>query len=228
MKTKHFFLISFTFVIAILFSSCKKEVELSEDDIVESIEAALKTNGADDMSLISSPYKSASCGLSKDTTVTRTASGTDFSWSRTANWNWVVNCDTNNVYNNVVFTESGTSSFDGPRIEWTATHGGSFTVTNLAVSELNFIINGTMTRNASGTINSRRRSGNYTSTIVHNWTNMNVNKDNRNIVSGSGTVNYSGTIGGNTISRTGTLVYNGDGTATLTMDNGNIFTIQTR
>ncbi len=228
MKTNQFFLISFSFVILVLFSACKKDVELTEEDIVDSIEAALKTNGADDMSLIAAPYKSASCGFTKDTTITRNVSGTDFSWSRTANWNWVVNCDSNNAYNNVVFTESGTSSFDGPRIEWTATHGGSFTVTNLAVSEANFIVNGTMTRNAVGTISSRRRSGNYTSTIVHNWTNINVNKDSRSIVSGTGTVNYSGTIAGNSVNRTGNLLYNGNGTATLTMDNGNIFTIQTR
>jgi hypothetical protein len=209
-------------------NSCKKDIELTEEDVVESIEAALKTNGADDMSLISTPYKVNFCGFTNDTTVTKSFAGSDFSWSRTANWSWIVNCDSNNAYNNVVFTESGTSSFEGPRIEWTATHGGSFTVSNLAVSEANFIVNGSMTRNAVGTVSSRRRSGNYSSTIVHNWTNISVNKDSRSIVSGTGSVNYNGTIEGNTISRTGTLVYNGDGTATLTMDNGNIFTIQTR
>jgi hypothetical protein len=64
--------------------------------------------------------------------------------------------------------------------------------------------------------------------VVHNWTNINVNKDSRSIVSGTGTVNYSGSIAGNTITRTGTIVYNGNGTATLTLDNGNVFTIQTR
>jgi hypothetical protein len=228
MKAKLFFLIPFAFAISLFFSSCRKEIEITEDDVVESIEAALKSNGSEDMALISMPYKSAACGFTNDTTVTKSVSGLDFNWSRTANWNWVVNCDSNNAYNNVVFTESGTSSFDGPRIEWTATHGGSFTVTKLSVLEANFEVNGSMTRNASGIITSRRRNANYTSTIVHNWTDINVNKDSRSIVSGTGTVSYSGTIGANTISRTGTIVYNGNGTATLTMDNGNVFTIQTR
>jgi hypothetical protein len=139
-----------------------------------------------------------------------------------------VNCDSNNAFNNVVFTESGSSTFEGPRLAWTATHGGSFTVSNLLVSEANYIVNGSMTRNAAGTITSRRRSENYTSTIVHSWTDINVNKDSRSIVSGTGTVNYSGSIAGNTITRTGTIVYNGNGTATLTLDNGNVFNIQTR
>lgn len=228
MKMKLILLLAIAFAISFLLSSCRKEIEISEDDVVESIEAALKSNGAEDMALISSPYKSAACGFTNDTTVTKSMSGLDFNWSRTANWNWVVNCDSNNAYNNVVFTESGTSNFDGPRIEWTATHGGAFTVNNLSVSEANFIVNGNMTRNASGIISARRRNANYTSTIVHNWTDINVNKDSRSIVSGTGSVSYSGTIGGNTIIRTGTIVYNGNGTATLTMDNGNIFTIQTR
>ena len=228
MKTNFFFLIPLAFAFSLLFSSCRKEIEISEDDVVESIEATLKTNGSEDMALISTPYKAAACGFTNDTIVTKSVSGTDFNWSRTANWNWVVNCDSNNAYNNVVFTESGSSTFEGPRLAWTATHGGSFTVSNLLVSEANYIVNGNMTRNASGTITSRRRSENYSSTVVHNWTNINVNKDSRSIVSGTGTVNYSGSIAGNTITRTGTIVYNGNGTATLTLDNGNVFTIQTR
>lgn len=117
MKMKLILLLAIAFAISFLLSSCRKEIEISEDDVVESIEAALKSNGAEDMALISSPYKSAACGFTNDTTVTKSMSGLDFNWSRTANWNWVVNCDSNNAYNNVVFTESGTSNFDGPRIE---------------------------------------------------------------------------------------------------------------
>lgn len=228
MKTKFFFLIPFTFAFALLFTSCQKDNELTEEDIVESIEAALKTNGSDEMSLISTPYKSAACGYTNDTTVMRSATGTGFAWSRTANWTWVVNCDVNNAYNNVVFTEGGNSTYYGPRVDWTATHTGSFTVTNLLVSEPNYIVNGSMTRNATGAVTTRRRSENYSSTIVHSWANVNVDKTSRSIVSGSGAVNYSGTMAGNTVTRTGSLVYNGNGTATLTMDNGNVFTIQTR
>lgn len=228
MKKNFFFLIPLVLVFSLLLNACRKDTEISEEDVVESIESALKTNGSEDMALISTPYKSAGCGFTKDTTVTKSVNGTDFNWSRTANWNWVVNCDSNNAYNNVVFTESGNSSFDGPRIAWTATHGGTFTVSNLLVSEANYVVNGNMTRNANGTISARRRSENYTCTVVHNWTNINVNKDSRSIVSGTGTVNYTGSMAGNTITRTGTLVYNGNGTATLTMDNGNVFTIQTR
>ena len=226
MKTKFFFLIPIAAVF--FFASCQKDNELSEEEIVESIEASVKTNGADDMAFISTPYKSALCGFTNDTTITRTASGTGFSWSRTANWDWTVNCDSNNAYNNVVFTETGNSTYDAARIDWTATHGGSITVTNLAVTEQNFILNGTMTRNATGTVTSRRRAENYTTTINHSWTNVLVDKDNRNIVSGNGSVTYSGTMAGNTVTHNGTLVYNGNGTATLTLDNGSVHSIQTR
>jgi hypothetical protein len=98
MKTNFFFLIPLAFAFSLLFSSCRKELEISEEDVVESIEAALKTNGSEDMALISTPYKAAACGFTNDTTVTRSVSGTDFNWSRTANWNWVVNCDSNNAF----------------------------------------------------------------------------------------------------------------------------------
>jgi hypothetical protein len=77
-------------------------------------------------------------------------------------------------------------------------------------------------------VTSRRRAENYTTTINHSWTNVLVDKDNRNIVSGNGSVTYSGTMAGNTVTHNGTLVYNGNGTATLTLDNGSVHSIQTR
>ena len=220
------------FIFGVLLSSCQKEEEITEEELVETIEVTLKSSeggaakGGEEMAEMLLPYKSSTaCGSSRDTTISRSTSN----WNRTLNWNRKVNCDANNVYSNVVFTRNGTATYNGTRLAMNATLTGSATATQLDASFDNYLMNGSFNRQASATYTGPRRTKSYTTDITHTWVDVELEKGTRQIVGGTGAISISGTVdNGNSFSRTGSIVYNGDGTATLTMTNGNIYTINVR
>ncbi len=220
------------FVLGILFTSCQKDQELTEEEVVETIEASLKAAdggaaaSAPEMSALLVPYKSSAlCGFTGDTTITRSTTN----WNRSVAWNWVVNCDSNNEYDHVVFTRSGTASYNGPRLTMNATITGTVTATQLDSSQTSHLMNGTFNRQGNSTYTGPRRTKSYTTDFTHTWVNVEVEKGTRHIIAGTGSVTLTGAVdNGNSFSRTGSVVYNGDGTATLTMDNGNIYTFNVR
>lgn len=216
----------------ILFTSCQKDQDISEEEVVETIEVSLKaseggaTAGAPEMSAMLVPYKSNNfCGFTNDTTITRVTNN----WNRSVTWNWVVNCDANSAYESVVFTRSGTASYNGPRLTMNATLTGAVTATSIDSTHARHLMNGSFNRVGNSTYTGPRRTKSYSTDLTHTWVDVAVEKDTRHIVSGTGSVTLTGTVSnGNSFSRTGNIVYNGDGTATLTMDNGNVHTFNVR
>jgi hypothetical protein len=230
MTTRNLFYV-LPLVFGILFTSCQKDQDISEEEVVETIEASLKASdggaaaGAPEMSAMLVPVKSNLCGFTNDTTITRSTSN----WNRSVTWNWVVNCDANNDYENVVFTRSGTASYNGPRLTMNATLTGTITATRLDSAQATHLMNGTFNRVGNSTYTGPNRTRSYTTDLTHTWVDVAVEKDTRHIVSGTGTVVLTGTVSnGNSFNRSGNIVYNGDGTATLTMDNGNVYTFNVR
>lgn len=135
-----------------------------------------------------------------------------------------LNCNTSNQPDNLANAIIYHGSFDGPRL--TSTNAGSATVTiaGLTQAATNFVVNGEYKR--AGTFQSKignKASGNTNVDIV--ITNLTIAKTTRKIVSGTGTISITGTSPkSGAFSYTGTIVFNSDETATLTI-NSNVYTI---
>jgi hypothetical protein len=147
--------------------------------------------------------------------------------SVTVNYNFkythTLNCN-NSVPDNLVNTLTYSGSFNGPRLSSSNTGSATVTIAGLSQSAANFVLNGEYKR--SGSFQSKvgnDATGNSNVDIV--GTNITLSKPDRKILSGSATISITGTgPRGNSFSFTGTLVFNGDNTATLTI-NGTVYTI---
>ena len=115
-------------------------------------------------------------------------------------------------------------SFSGPNLSSSNTGSTVFTVTGLSPSATDFLVNGEYKR--SGAFQSKTdtvKHGNYSIDIVVNA--LDLIKPARTIESGTATITVSGdTPKKGNFSYTGTIVFNGDGTAKLTFS-GIIYSI---
>jgi hypothetical protein len=126
-----------------------------------------------------------------------------------------LNCSNNNP-DNIIITLTYHGSFDGPRLSSSASGTSSVTIGGLNSSATNFIINGSYNR--KGSFNSKvgnKTSGN--SVIDINASNVTLSKSSRVITGGTANIVISGTVPAGTFSFSGTLVFNGDNQATLTV-----------
>ena len=125
---------------------------------------------------------------------------------------------------NVVDSLNYKGSFDGPRLSSSNTGSAKVTIAGLSPTATVFVLNGDYVRD--GSFQSKvgnKASGNSHIDIV--GTNITLSKPERKIVSGSATIAITGTgPKGNSFSYTGTIVFNGDGTALLTI-NGTAYTV---
>jgi hypothetical protein len=119
---------------------------------------------------------------------------------------------------------SYTGSYSGPKISSANTGSATFVVAGLSPTATDFILNGEYKR--AGSFKSKidtTNTGNSNIDIV--ITNLKITKPAHTISGGSAAISVTGVVPkkGN-FTYTGTLVFNGDGTATLTL-NSIIYTI---
>jgi hypothetical protein len=163
------------------------------------------------------------CGTTLTDSVTRALTIDSVTVNYNFKYTHTLNCN-NSVPDNLVNTLTYSGSFNGPRL--TSSNSGSATVTiaGLSQSAANFVLNGEYKR--SGSFQSKvgnDATGNSNVDIV--GTNITLSKPDRKILSGSATIAITGTgPRGNSFSFTGNIVFNGDNTATLTI-NGTVYTI---
>jgi hypothetical protein len=164
------------------------------------------------------------CGTTKSDSISRqSTAGSAYSYSYNLKYNYMVNC-INNVPDNLSSSLVYSGSFSGPNLSSSNSGSSVFTVGGLAPTAKDFVINGEYKR--SGSFQSKidtTNHGNSSIDIVINA--LTITRPGRNIASGNATVSITGDVPkkGN-FSYTGTLVFNGNGTATLTL-NGTVYTI---
>jgi hypothetical protein len=232
MKNKRFLLKTTLILLAIFFSmqSCRKEeIVANEDDAADAIETALvKSSGgtsediAANAAFTSESVNDLNCTVQFDTSVTFVNSGiavTSFSHA----WSVLLNC---NGANPESITWSGTynGNFDAPRIKGNCTGSRNWTITGLDAVNTNYNLNGTTSR--SGTHTSKVRNNyEFSNTINFSLTNLTVDKTTYRIIGGTATVQATLSVSnGSSKTFNGNIVFNGNGTATLTI-NGNTYTI---
>jgi hypothetical protein len=217
---------------ALTFSACgrdKSDKEMSDDDIAASVESSLSAaEGGATLNMEQSARTSATfgvpayCSLSGDSSINVTGSLGRYTLNSV--WNWSVNC-TGAVPTSISYALSGTSAYNGTNLDLDAILGGNFTLTGLT-SGNNYILDGLLTRVGNGSLSTDKRTKEFSSEFFLDFDAVNISKSTSTIVSGSATVTLNGSVvDGNDYARTGSLVFNGDGTATLTLDNGAVFTI---
>jgi len=127
-----------------------------------------------------------------------------------------LNCNTNNVPDNLINAITFKGSFDGPRLSSNDSGTSNVTIAGLAPSAASYTVNGTYSRKGAFTSKvGNKASGSSDVEIVAN--NVVLNKPGRAIASGTATITISGTAHAGSFSFAGTLVFNGNNKATLTV-----------
>lgn len=119
----------------------------------------------------------------------------------------------------------GSSSYSATRISSADSSQGQFTVTGLQPASSQYTFNETYVRKGSENSKVGNQIG-FTSTISISVTSLVVDKDNQQILSGTASVSISGaTTAGKSFTYTGTLTFNGNEQATLTLGDNNTYSI---
>jgi hypothetical protein len=147
------------------------------------------------------------------------------SWTITSNWSWTLNCDAQNNSISFDLDGNGTLDFDGPNLSKDINRTHDFNITGIEPSSAEWVYNASHNRN--GMIQSNIGNQNsMTTTLTYGSTDIVVSKATQQIVSGTFNINFQAVLStGNTITRGATVVFNGNQTATVTLDNGNTFSV---
>lgn len=219
-------------------SACKKGTdsvssELTVAEAVELTASALASNSNGLASINADVTLNAqvvydlnlSCGATKTYTVTRqspTAALTSYNY--TFGYNYTLNCNANGLPDNITGSSTYTGTFDGPRLSSTNTGSSTFRVAGFAPASSVYVLNGEHKR--TGTFASK--TGNKTSgttEVTITVSNYTVSKLTKTIISGIGTATITGTTArGITINFSGTVIFTGDGYASVTI-NGSVYIV---
>jgi len=165
------------------------------------------------------------CGTIKSDSISRhSPAGAMYSYSYNVKYKFVVNCNSNNVPDSLSSTLTYSGSFSGPNLSSSNSGSSVFDVNGLLPAAKNFVINGEFKR--AGSFSSKIDTSNHGNSNIDIVINsLTLTKPNRKIVSGNAAISITGDVPRKgSFTYTGTLVFNGNGTATLTL-NGTVYLI---
>ncbi|MFK7947768.1 MAG: hypothetical protein AB8G11_09265 [Saprospiraceae bacterium] len=213
-------------VLSVTVMACVDDAEelLEDDDIAELIENALnsKSGGFDsqleDMLYLVENYQD-QCGESIDSTFEKEKGiGSIATYNYTYGWEGTVNCDANDVPQDIDFSYTSTGTYTVPRM--TSSDNGTYNmnVSGILPTETQYNVAGSYTRVGTQTTKIRNEFT-FTATLGVALTEMLVNKATKNIDSGTATFTVEATSpGGDAVNREGDITYNGDNTATISFN----------
>ncbi|MCS4436678.1 hypothetical protein [Aquiflexum gelatinilyticum] len=140
------------------------------------------------------------------------------------NWNFTLNCSGLSVPQSAVFSSTGSGTYTTARIASDDSSTFTATVTGLQPSSSTMIFNATYQREGTQQLttnqNTRSLSSDFNASIVD----LIIGKSDFEVESGTGSFTLSGSTNQGNFNYDGSLVFNGDNTATITI-NGNQYTI---
>jgi hypothetical protein len=231
-------------VFTLSLTSCSKdddsnndtEATISEEEAAEAIAMAVspesggmveQTNQAiytlEDDNSSSNKAEDYECGVEYGSSYTISGQSANVTYSASLIWSWIVDCGTGIIPSAANFDLTGTSTYDGPRISSEASTTASINIQNLEDAQSSYVVNETFTM--AGSQESFVRNENaFTSTIEFSTNDLTILKANYNVASGTVYASFVGKASnGNTYDYSGTLVFTGNQTATLTMGSGNTY-----
>lgn len=193
---------------------------LEEEDVEEAVIANLRT---EDGGVILEAEQAAGilpqlpalfpCGMVKDTLL----SWKGLVYDLTQHLTWEVVCEGKTPVL-VLFSQAGSWQLDRPKFQSACNSWSSLTFTELG-SPTNFILNGTFKREGQNITHRLLTSKEYSHIFSIEYQNVAIRKTDHTIASGKAVFQFDGTIqGGATITRKGVVIFHGDNTATITID----------
>lgn len=221
-------------------ASCKKTdgltgttANVSISEAADMLSASLSSNSSGISSIsYDASYRSQgifdsklACGsVVKDTINRHNETGAPTTFNYRLAYAYTLNCNANNLPDNITGAVNYSGSYSGPHISSTNTGDWSFKVAGLSPTATSYVLNGTYAR--TGTFASKADTTNHGSSNVSVvLTNLKLTKPGRVIAGGTATFTITGSVPKKgAFSYTGTLLFNGDGTAKLSV-NGTYFTV---
>ncbi|MBK6998394.1 MAG: hypothetical protein IPH31_27270 [Lewinellaceae bacterium] len=220
-----FFSVLFFAALATL-TSCRKDPEeiielITNSEAAEIIEDAVANRTAGltaptiDAAAIVDAYLN-SCGIPGDTSFNKVKTGGAATYDYTFGMDWLVTCSNLNVPQTANIGIEGNGNFTSPHWLGSEATIGDLTFTGLNPQESSYVVNGSydLTGNLTGSL--RKVSPSFDCIVALDLTNLLLDKTTYKITGGSGfaTVTAS-TANGQSRTLTGTLVFNGNGSATV-------------
>ena len=165
------------------------------------------------------------CGTLRADTISRQSpSGSSTTYTYNLQYNYVVICGTDSKPDSLSSSLIYSGSFNSANLSSSNSGSSIFGVSGLDSAAADFVINGEY--KSSGSFSSKIDTANHGSNNIDIAIKvLTLKKPSRTIVSGTASIAVSGSVPKRgSFNYTGTLVFNGDGTATLTL-NGTVYKI---
>jgi hypothetical protein len=223
MKKSLFLIVSLLPALALF--SCKSDglEEISNEEAAEMVENAVVENTEGltaqtiDMANIALALVSR-CGESGDSVISRAGTRGGVTYSYVFGWDWSLTCSPLSVPQSFALSYAGGGTYATARMTSADSASGAFILTGLQPSSPDLSYSGTFTRNGTQTLTSRRKTTDVETVLNISTTNLTYNKASGEISGGTCTVALTTEVDGNLQSHTGSLVFNGGRTATLTLN----------
>jgi hypothetical protein len=150
--------------------------------------------------------------------------GTNYSFSYSVSRTAQMSCTAEAQPSSFAYTATYQGTYDTPRMSSDDNAVGEWTVTGLDPATNTVTFNGSYVRNGTQ-VSKVRNQNTFTSTLTYQLNSITVSKQTQSIVSGSASIDFAGIASnGNQFTRSGSVTFNGNGTATLVLG-GNTYTI---
>ena len=214
-------------------TACKKEeaTQVTEEEATETMTNAIEGSNSglaeqttDAAEIATVLLESPICAISGDSIVHKTYSSATRSLDYTFNWNWQAHC-TSGIPTDITYNYTAVGEYETPKIKSNDNASATIVLTQLLITEEEFLANITYTRNGSQESKIGKTTS-FTSTITASGSDITINKESHEVTGGILTLLITGsTDEGEGFEYGGNLVFNGGGSATITLNNGSVFEI---
>lgn len=210
-----------------------KEEAITAEETVALVEAALAegaegiTNEAADAvevaELVLEKTLNSYCGVTHDSTLSRSLSTARLSGDYTTTWSWILNCNEQEVPVNLNFSRKAKGTYESLRLLSDDEANSEWVMSNL-VTGTAYTLNGAYKREGTQ-VSKVRNQNSFSSTVEFMVDNLTIGKIKRRITGGTATLLISGQASnGENFSFTGNVSFLGDGAATVVI-NGETYAV---
>lgn len=236
---------SLALIFVFALSSCNKEDNPSPNQAISNDESADEVAGfiSSDVSTTSSDLdflikdaqngrlatngRTEACGVSYDTIINRSFSGTYLTFNYTLQYGYNLSCTNVGVPSTLTYTVNSSGSRSGNRLTSQGTSVGALSAAGFEVSKSSYSVNGTFNRTHAVTQKNGAQKT-FNSQLETTLSNLSVNKSTKVIQGGTASITASGTSSsGGSYTYTALVVFNGDGTADVTI-NSSAYQVNTK
>ena len=163
------------------------------------------------------------CGAEVDTVFEASQSNGPIIATYMSDWKITLICDENDIPMNLLINTDAASTYEGPLVSGEGNGLGQYTLSGLLPIAENYEMMGTVSYSGTATSKKGRKETFNLETII-DFSDVIISKDPRYVLSGTATMTLIATApNAGPATFTGSIVFNGDGTATLII-NGNEYT----